>query len=679
MDRESFLALEVAEVLNDNFIPIKIDREERPDLDYIYHSYVLSIVGSAGHPINVFLTPDLQPIYGGMYWPGPNISVASAGPSFPESEGFMAVLERMLYKWREQEAKCRQEADGTLTRLRKFVVEGEFGHNAKNGLIDDNHELDLDLLERAYQQFEKTYDKVNGGFGSAPKFPVPAKLSFLLRLGQWQSTVKDIVGKNECAAAISMACTTLQNMSRGGIRDQIGYGFYRASITADWSLPQFEKMLYDQAQLISVYLDAFLITHDDGMLGMAYDLIKYITRWPIRAPLGGFFSSEDSESYPEGKQTSKREGAFYVWTYKEILSILGHRDTAVVAAYWDIRSDGNVDPLNDPHDDFINQNVLCASSISLSELAQRFALSEAAITDIIASARDKLYMTRVETRPHPTLDDKIVVSWNALAISALARMAAAVQSVDPSQSKWCLAAATSAVTFIRRELFHEDSGTLYRVWSRGHRGLTEGHCEDYALLICALIDLYEAIFDDTHLAFANTLQKIQLDRFRDPDKPDAGGFFTTSFPHPPDLLFRLKSGEDTAEPSSNNISASNLFRLGSMLFDDSYLFAAKQTVLAFEPEIAERPYNFVGLLGSVVMYRLGMRTVVLTGGEVDSGVLAKLRHTLKPDRTVVRIGGGEGGWLAERSESLRKLDREKKAVVLFENGSSRTGGEELLE
>ena len=597
MERESFSAPEVAKLLNDNFIPIKLDREERPDLDAIYMNYVQATSGSGGWPLNVFVTPELEPVFGGTYWPGPNNSMTAVETAMSQTVGFLDVLEKMKTVWKNQEGRCRLEAKEITRQLRKFAEEGVHSHGSRMGEKDDGEALEIELLEEAYQHFERRYDKTNGGFSSAPKFPTPVNISFLLRLSQWPSTVKDIVGDAECAFATTMAVTTLRKMARGGIRDQIGFGFARYSVTKDWSLPHFEKMLYDQAQLLSVYLDAFLLTHDAEMLGAVYDIATYLTSPPISGT-GGFYSAEDADSLPNQTSTEKGEGAFYVWTHKEVLSLLGPRDADIVCRFYGISPDGNVAPYNDPHDEFINQNVLRITTTP-TLLAQTLSLPESTITSILKSARQKMREHRDTHRPRPTLDNKIIVSWNGLTISALARTAGALQFIDPAKSSSCLNAALSAVSFIRRALFDEATQTLYRVYSQGARGETKGLCDDYAFLIASLLDLYETTFDDNHLSFADTLQRLQLDRFQDGN--NLAGFYTTPSPHPPDLLLRLKSGMDSAEPSGNNISARNLYRLGSMLNDDAYIRAAGRTVAAFEAEVEQFPFTFAGMLGSVVM------------------------------------------------------------------------------
>lgn len=498
MERESFSSPEVANILNTSFIPIKIDREERPDIDAIYMNYVQATTGSGGWPLNVFVTPDLEPVFGGTYWPGPSNSMTSVG----ETVGFIEILKKMKTVWAQQEGRCRESAKEITRQLREFAEEGVHSHQ-----LGEKHEgdgLELELLEEAYQHFERKYDKANGGFSSPPKFALPVNLRFLLRLSQGPEAVKHIVGEDECANAATMAINTLRIMARGGIRDQIGYGFARYSVTADWSLPHFEKMLYDQAQLLDVYLDAFLITRDSEILEVVYDMANYLTSSPIVAPEGGFYCAEDADSYPTKTDTEKREGAYYVWTIKTFHTVLGYRNGDICAQFYGVTADGNVARGNDPHDEFISQNVLSIKS-TLGALAKELGMAKEEIAQILRDGRKKLLEYRERERPRPALDDKIVVAWNGLAIGALARTSAVLESTDVAKAKECLAAAEKAVAFIRKELFDEDSATLWRIYREG-RGDAPGFCDDYAFLIQGLIDLYEVTFNDNYLEFADILQ-----------------------------------------------------------------------------------------------------------------------------------------------------------------------------
>jgi len=684
MERESFSSPEVAELLNTYFIPIKVDREERPDVDAIYMNYVQATTGSGGWPLNVFVTPDLEPVFGGTYWPGPNSSM-STGTVMANTVGFLDILEKMKTVWTQQEGRCRESAKEITRQLREFAEEGVHSHKHQMGDKNEEEGLDIELLDEAFQHFERRYDKVNGGFSIAPKFPTPVNLSFMLRLGQWPETVKHVVGDEECAKATNMAVHTLRQMARGGIRDHIGYGFARYSVTKDWSLPHFEKMLYDEAQLLDVYLDAFLITRDPEMLGAVYDISTYLTTPPMAAPTGGFFSAEDADSYHSKSDTEKREGAYYVWTEKELLSILGPRDSDIFSRFYNATAHGNVSPQNDPHDEFISQNVLRITQPP-SALAKSLGIPEPTLISTLRNSRQNLRYHRETHRPSPALDDKIITAWNGLAISALSRTAATLSCIDPAKSRECLTAALASASFIRSNLLDTETQTLYRVYRQG-RGDTKALCDDHAFLIQGLLDLYEATFDDAHLQFADTLQKIQVVHFWD---EDGAGFFSTPYPHPPDLLLRLKSGMDAAEPSSNSISTRNLYRLSSMLDDASYAQKAKETMEAFEAEVEQFPYCFAGMLGSVVLARLGVKGVVITGnGEEGQGtvsmkgkggmgdLLKNLRAQVGCARTVVWVGGGKGEWLRSRNTLLKDVDGEKEEIMVCENGVCRVGKEYL--
>lgn len=494
---------EVAGILNKSFIPIKLDREERPDIDDVYMNYVQATTGSGGWPLNVFLTPDLEPVFGGTYWPGPNASsLPRLGIEGPIT--FIDILEKLRAVWDTQQTRCKESAKEITRQLRQFAEEGTHSKLAADS-AEGEEDLEVELLEESYKHFASRYDPVNGGFSKAPKFPTPTNLGFLVKLGRYPKTVVDIVGHDECARATDMVVKTLVNMARGGIRDQIGYGFARYSVTADWSLPHFEKMLYDQAQLLDVYVDAFDATHEPELLGAIYDLVTYMTTDPVLSEYGGFHSSEDADSLPTANDTEKREGAFYVWTLKELQQILGARDAEVCARHWGVQPDGNVARANDPHDEFMNRNVLSIQATP-SRIAKEFGLSEEEVVKILKTSRKKLREFRDSNRVRPDLDDKIIVSWNGLAIGALAKCSTLLQGIDAEKAARCRQVAERAVRFIKDCLFQADTGQLWRIYRAGTRGDTPGFADDYAYLTAGLLELYEATFDDSYLQFAEQLQ-----------------------------------------------------------------------------------------------------------------------------------------------------------------------------
>ncbi|KAJ5286320.1 hypothetical protein N7524_001626 [Penicillium chrysogenum] len=606
MEKESFMSSEVASILNESFVPIKVDREERPDIDDVYMNYVQATTGSGGWPLNVFLTPSLEPVFGGTYWQGPN-STTFRGP---EAIGFVEILEKLRDVWQTQQQRCLDSAKEITKQLREFAEEGTHTQQGDRD-NDKDEEMDIELLEEAYQHFASRYDSVNGGFGRAPKFPTPSNLSFLLRLGAYPTQVMDVVGHDECEQATAMAVTTLVNMARGGIRDHIGHGFARYSVTADWGLPHFEKMLYDQAQLLDVYVDAFRLTHDPELLGAVYDLSAYLTSAPIQSPTGGFFSSEDADSYPHPNDTEKREGAFYVWSLKELTSVLGPRDAPVCAKHWGVLPDGNVPPEYDPHDEFMNQNVLSIRATP-SKLAKDFGLSEEEVVKIIKSSKQKLHDHREQTRGRPDLDDKIIVAWNGLAIGALAKCSVLFEEIESSKAVHCREAAARAIGFIKDKLFDKATGQLWRIYRDGNRGDTPGFADDYAYLASGLLDMYDATYDDSYLQFAERLQKYLNEYFLAQSGSTAAGYYSTpsvTTPGMPGPLLRLKTGTESATPSVNGVIARNLLRLSALLGDESYRTLARQTCNTFAVEIIQHPFLFVGMLDVIVGLQIGTRTV----------------------------------------------------------------------
>ncbi|RAH73034.1 thioredoxin domain-containing protein [Aspergillus aculeatinus CBS 121060] len=604
MEKESFMSHEVASVLNESFIPIKVDREERPDVDDVYMNYVQATTGSGGWPLNVFLTPDLEPVFGGTYWPGPNSSSLTGN----ETIGFVEILEKLRDVWQTQQQRCLESAKEITKQLREFAEEGTHSYQGDRQADED---LDIELLEEAYQHFVSRYDPVHGGFSTAPKFPTPSNLAFLLRLGIYPTAVSDIVGKDECERATAMAVNTLISMARGGIRDHIGHGFARYSVTPNWGLPHFEKMLYDQAQLLDVFVDAFKITHNPELLGAVYDLVSYLTSAPIQSPAGAFHSSEDADSLPTPNDTEKREGAFYVWTLKELTQVLGQRDAGVCARHWGVLPDGNIPPENDPHDEFMNQNVLSVK-VTPSKLAKEFGLGEDEVVRIIKSAKQKLCDYRERTRVRPDLDDKVIVAWNGLAIGALAKCSALFEEIENTKASQCREAAAKAINFIKENLFDKSTGQLWRIYRDGARGTTPGFADDYAYLVSGLLDMYEATFDDSFLQFADQLQNFLNDNFLAHVGSTPAGYYSTPStmtPGTPGPLLRLKTGTESATPSINGVIARNLLRLASLFEEEGYRTLARQTCRSFSVEILQHPFLFVGLLDAIVGLETGTRNI----------------------------------------------------------------------
>ena len=666
MAHESFENPKIADLINRHFIPIKIDREERPDIDRVYMDFLQATTGGGGWPLNVFITPELQPLFGGTYWPGPGNEQPGRGGSFE------MILEKVAEVWHTQESKCREDARRITSQLEQFAQEGKLNGNSSrsNSVTDEEADLpELEVLEDAYEYYRMRYDDKYGGFGGAPKFPTPAHLSFLLRLGQWPSAVEDLVGDKETIEARDMAVQTLMFMAKGGIKDQIGHGFSRYAVTRDWSLPHFEKMLYDNAQLLNVYLDAYLITKDPCLLDTVHDIAAYLTSDTIQSATGGFNASEDADSAPSFSAKEHKEGAFYIWTAKEFASAIGdERAAAICADYYNVKPEGNVNQRYDVQGELEGQNTLCVAS-TFAELATKYNITEEEVKQSIRNSKSVLLRHREANRPRPHLDDKIVTSWNGLAISSLARTATAFTTTSPDQSAKYLQSAIRAAEFIRSALYDESSKTLLRVYREGP-GSVPGFADDYAFVIAGLLDLYGATHDDKWLQWAFDLQETQINLFFDSEK--SGGFFSTA-KDSQDVIIRSKDAMDNAEPSTNGVSARNLFYLGALLKNTSPHASAAgqslderaiQTVKAFEVEMGQHPGLMSGLLAGVVASRLGMRSVLISGsGQIVDAALHELRTNVWPGVAVIRIPpGGAGSWLKSKNDTLASVDPAREMV-----------------
>ncbi|BFZ61055.1 hypothetical protein YB2330_002113 [Saitoella coloradoensis] len=641
MEHESFENQIIADALNKSFVSVKVDREERPDVDRIYMSFVQATTGSGGWPMSVFLTPDLKPIFGGTYFPGPDAVKMHSGRG-----GFLQIIEKIANLWETDQERCQKSASNILEQLRSFSVSG----GTENDLSD---RIAID----AYNYFRKRFDKTNGGFGGAPKFPTATNLSFLLRMGKYRS---DAVGEVEAAHARQMALLTLRKIALGGIRDHIGFGISRYSVTADWSLPHFEVMLYDQGQLLGNYLDAWLLTGDDVYLSTMNSLATYLGTQRLSHPGGGFYSAEDADSLPGKESLEKKEGAFYVWEYAEFEKVLGE-DAHIAAAFWDVRRGGNVDPRHDAHDELLQKNVLCIV-LTIPELAKKFNKTEEETEAIIKRCRQKLWEYRQEHRPFPHLDDKIVTSWNGLAIGSLARAAAALKAKNPERAKEYLKYAENAAKFVKINLYKPESGKLIRVF-REEAGKVEGFTDDYAFLIQGLLDLYETTFNSEYLQWALKLQETQDTLFWD-DAEDA--YFATPA-SASDAILRLKDDQDNAEPSSNAIAASNLMRLSAFTGDRKMEDKADRTCRAFAVTLEGAPFAMTGMLPTVIAQIAGMRQVVVVGSLEDQKTqdfLSTIRAKLMPNAVVMHIDPeNPDALIVEKNEVIREIVGDKKSPV----------------
>src|SRR5438128_2717001 len=502
--------LRPAVIMNREFVSIKVDREERPDVDRVYMTFVQATTGGGGWPMSVWLTPDLKPFVGGTYFP----PVDRYG-----QPGFKKVLERIAAAWKQDHAKIADQGSKLLEALRE----------SQNAQAETAAKIDNQFFQTAYEQLSRSFDDKEGGFGTAPKFPRPVSLNFLTRF--YARDPKGESGQH----ALEMDLVTLRKMAAGGMHDHLGGGFHRYSVDRYWHVPHFEKMLYDQAQLASAYLDAFQIGQDRQYADVARDILDYVAL-DMTSKDGGFFSAEDADSLFEQGKPEHGEGAFYVWTEKQIDDALG-KDSGIFKFHYGVQPHGNAPEGSDPQDEFRGKNILIQRH-AIAETAQHFKKSEDEIRQSLMRSREKLLTIR-NKRPRPHLDDKIIAAWNGLMISAYAR---AAQVLDEPRY---LENATRAAKFLRANLYDDKSKLLFRNY-RESRSDVEGFADDYAFVIQGLLDLYEVSFDVEWLKFAIELQGMQDDLFYDEKN---GGYFSTSGKHKSDVL-RMKDDNDSTEPAA---------------------------------------------------------------------------------------------------------------------------------
>ncbi len=499
MAHESFENDAIAGVLNEHFVSIKLDREERPDVDRVYMTYLQALTGHGGWPLSVWLTPDLKPFYAGTYFP-------------PEDRqgraGFPTGLRAIARGWREEREKFVAEGERVVEALAERATDAAA---PAAGPVATFAEAAGAAFEKAYRYYAESFDPRHGGFGSAPKFPRPSNLAFLIRCAALQGL--DTEAGQE---ATSMVTRTLGAMARGGIHDHVGGGFHRYSVDEEWFVPHFEKMIYDQAQLAVCALQAWQASGDERPAWLARGILEYVLR-DMTAPAGGFYSAEDADSpSPDGSESA--EGAFYVWTLAEVEGALGP-DAAFVVDHFGIKDEGNVAPGRDPQGEFAGKNIL-AQRGSLADTAQRFGIEPQAANDLLVSCLGRLLAAR-SPRPRPHLDDKVVAGWNGLMISALARAAVTPAESLADRRRAYLAAALRAAAVVQRELFDLPGGLPRRSARRDSRS-GPGFAEDCAFLIQAWLDLYEATFDHAWIERAAALQEAMDAQFWDPAK---GGLF----------------------------------------------------------------------------------------------------------------------------------------------------------
>jgi uncharacterized protein YyaL (SSP411 family) len=596
MERESFESVEIASILNSSYVPIKVDREERPDVDHVYMTVCQALTGSGGWPLTVILTPDGRPFLAGTYFP-------------PESRygrpGLKDVLYQVLSAWEGQRHRVEDVAGQIVEAVR-----GEFA-----GMPGERPEPGL--LTKAFEHLHQRFDEEFGGFGAAPKFPTPHQLTFLLRY--WKRTGD--------GRALDMVERTLRWIRRGGVYDQLGFGAHRYSTDREWLVPHFEKMLYDQALLLMAYAEAHRATGDPLYASVAREIAAYVAR-DLTSPEGAFYSAEDADS--EGE-----EGKFYIWTMEELVAALGPEEAALFARVYGAEPKGNwIDPAGGH---LTGTNILHLTE-DPGAVARETGLDAAAMAQRLEADRARLLETRAK-RPRPLRDDKVLTAWNGLMIAALAKASVALE--EPRLAE----AAERAIDFLERHLLRAD-GRLFARWREGEAA-HPGYLDDYAFLAWGSLELYEATFDPRHLERALALAGDMERLFA--DEKDGGFFFTGSDAAP--LLARTKEIYDGAIPSGNSVAALVLLRLSRMTGRSQLERRAEETVRAFGGSVARLPGAHTQLLSALDFAFGPTREVVVSGpaGAPETAALVRAARAGYAPRTVflLREPGPAGDALAK--------------------------------
>jgi len=587
MERESFENEAVARVLNEHFVCIKVDREERPDVDRIYMAFVQATTGSGGWPMSVWLTPELKPFVGGTYFP-PEDRYGRAG--------FTTLLGRINEAWQEKREALLAQSEKMTAALQTAP-----SANARSG------DLSPAPIRRLYEYATSVFDAEWGGFGGAPKFPRPALFHVLIRC----SIHPDLHSKEQ-AQALRMIRETLRAMARGGMHDALGGGFHRYSVDRFWHVPHFEKMLYDQAQLAVAYLEHWQRSSggENASRDIACLTLDYVVR-DLRAEEGGFFSAEDADSLSQATDREKIEGAFYVWRKEEIEQLLG-ADSELFCRFYDVAQAGNAPEGSDPHGELHGQNVLY-QRLGLTGVAKATGLEKEHISKRLEIAREILFHQRKQ-RPRPHRDEKILTAWNGLAISAFARCGAAFGRADYVQI------ASKAAGFILKKN-RTFEGLLGRSYCDSVSSIP-AFTDDYAFLIQGLLDLYGATFDSTWLRQARSLQAEQDAFFLDETE---GAYFATRA-GASDVIVRLKDDYDGAEPSANSVAASNLLRLATLTGQPSYREQGEGILKHFGATLENHPHSVPQMLVALDLALAPPRQLVIAGNPAQPAFQALARE-----------------------------------------------------
>ncbi len=612
MEKESFEDNEVAGLMNEFFVSIKVDREERPDVDGIYMLICQMITGSGGWPLTIIMTPDKKPFYAGTY--------------FPKEDRFgrMGMLSLIpgIYKvWKNKREEILKSVNEISTAL--------------NSSLNKQTAIDIDegVLDKAFNYFSSQYDPENGGFGNSPKFPTPHNLLFLLRYWKRKNSKK----------ALGMVEKTLEGMYKGGIYDHIGFGFHRYSTDQIWLVPHFEKMIYDQALLASVYIEAYQATKKEFYKKTAEEILNYVLR-DMTSSEGGFYSAEDADS--EGE-----EGKFYLWTKEEIENILAGKDLNLILSLFNVRQEGNwFDPVNEKN---TGTNILHLTK-DLKLIAEELNVDEEILNEKLKILKERLFAVR-EKKIHPFKDTKILTDWNGLMISALSKAAQVFE-----KDEYYLAAEKAAY-FILKNLLNEDGRLLHR-FKDGESSIL-ANADDYAFFVVGLLDLYETGFNLSFLKSAINLNSNFIKYFWDEEN---GGFYFTPFDGEK-LLIRRKEIYDGAVPSGNSIAILNLLRIGRITGNSDYERKASQITKTFSAMIENSPQAFTQALAALD-FAFGPSKEIIISGENDSRstkeMLRVIREKYIPNKVII-FDSGQKDQMEIISPLLREYSSQDNQATVY--------------
>ncbi|XP_021095794.1 spermatogenesis-associated protein 20 isoform X2 [Heterocephalus glaber] len=639
MEEETFQNEEIGRLLSEDFVSVKVDREEQPDVDKVYMTFVQATSSGGGWPMNVWLTPSLQPFVGGTYFP-PEDGLTRVG--------FRTVLLRIRDQWKQNKSTLLESSQRVTTAL---LARSEISMGDRQA-----PPLAATMNSRCFQQLDEGYDEEYGGFAEAPKFPIPVILSFLFSYWLGHRLTQD------GSRAQQMALHTLKMMANGGIRDHVGQGFHRYSTDRQWQVPHFEKMLYDQAQLAVSYSQAFQISGDEFYSDIAKGILQYVDR-SLSHRSGGFYSAEDSDSAPE-RGMQPREGAFYMWTVRELQCLLpepvvGASEPLTVGQlltkHYGLTEAGNVSLCQDPKGELQGQNVLTVR-YSLELTAARFGLDVEAVRGLLTSGLDKLFQVRKQ-RPKPHLDSKMLTAWNG-----------AVLGIERLVNR-----ATNGAKFLKRHMFDVATGRLKRTCYAGTGASVEhstpprwGFLEDYAFVVRGLLDLYEASQESAWLEWALRLQDTQDRLFWD---SRGGGYFCSEAELGPGLPLRVKDDQDGAEPSANSVAAHNLLRLHGFTRHKDWLDKCVCLLTAFSERMRRVPVALPEMVRTLSTHQQGLKQIVICGDAQakDTKALLQCVHSLYiPNKVLILADGGPSSFLSRQLpflSTLRRLEDRATAYV----------------